>query len=48
MHIRSKEKRFVKFRIEKNCTSQKDYVTNEFEESFFERLYESLPEADRL
>lgn len=48
MHIRSKEKRFVKFRIEKNCTSQKDYVTNEFEESFFERLYDSLPEADRL
>lgn len=32
----------MKFRIEKNCTSQKDYVTNEFEESFFERLYDSL------
>lgn len=38
----------MRFRIEKNCTSQKDYVINEKEESFFECLYDSLPEADRL
>lgn len=38
----------MRFRIEKNCTSQKDYVINEKEESFFECLYDSLTEADRL
>lgn len=38
----------MKYRIEKNCTSQREYKVNEKEELFFDRLYDSLPEGDRL
>lgn len=38
----------MKYRIEKNCTSQREYEVNEKEEVFFDRLYDSLPEGDRL
>ena len=38
----------MKYRIEKNCTSQREYEVNEKEELFFDRLYNSLPEGDRL
>ena len=38
----------MKYRIEKNCTSQREYEVNEKEELFFDRLYDSLPEGDRL
>ena len=35
----------MKYRIEKNCTSQREYEVNEKEEVFFARLYDSLPEG---
>lgn len=38
----------MKYRIEKNCTSQREYEVNEKEELFFDRLYDYLPEGDRL
>lgn len=38
----------MKYRIVKNCTSQREYEVNEKEELFFDRLYDSLPEGDRL
>ena len=38
----------MKYRIEKNCTSQREYEVNEKEEVFFDRLYDSVPEGDRL